>query len=45
MAPFEDFLQRATAPGPDRQLPGCAVIAANADGMSNKQSLKSRIKT
>jgi hypothetical protein len=34
MTSFEDFLERATAPGPNRLLAGCAVIAANKDGMS-----------
>jgi hypothetical protein len=33
MTSFEDFLEGATAPGPDRLLPGCVVIAANKDGM------------
>ncbi|RFU25797.1 hypothetical protein B7463_g10540, partial [Scytalidium lignicola] len=33
MTAFEDFLAKATAPGPDRLIPGCVVVAANRDGI------------
>jgi hypothetical protein len=33
MTTFEEFIEKATAPGPDRLLPGAVVIAANKDGM------------
>jgi hypothetical protein len=33
MTTFEEFLEKATTPGPDRLLPGAIVIAANKDGM------------
>jgi len=32
MTAFEEYFEKATAPGPNRQLPGCVVIAANKGG-------------
>lgn len=32
MATLEEYFEQATAPGPNRQLPGCVMIAANKDG-------------
>lgn len=33
MTTFEEFVEKATAPGPERLLPNAVVIAANKDGM------------
>ncbi|KAI1614304.1 putative D-aminoacylase [Exophiala viscosa] len=33
MNPVELFLEKATAPGPERQLPGAVLLAANKDGI------------
>jgi hypothetical protein len=35
MTPFETFLDKATAPGQQRLIPGCVVVAANKDGLWN----------
>ena len=32
MATLEEYFEQATAPGPNRQIPGCVMIAANKDG-------------
>jgi hypothetical protein len=32
MDTFEEYIQRATASGPDRKLPGAVLIVTNKDG-------------
>lgn len=29
---FEEYMQRATASGPDRKLPGAVLVVTNKDG-------------
>ncbi|OKL63686.1 hypothetical protein UA08_01032 [Talaromyces atroroseus] len=41
MATLEEYLSQATAPGPDRQLTGCVVMAANKDGIAYSKSFGS----
>lgn len=32
MDTLEEYMQKATAPGPDRQLPGAVLMVANKNG-------------
>lgn len=32
MSTLEEYMQRATAPGSDRKIPGAVLIVANKDG-------------
>ena len=43
MSLFEDYLDKITAPGPGRRLPGCVLIAANKDGIYTPTAVFMRV--
>jgi len=38
MSTFEEWMQKAVAPGQERLIPGAVVLAANKDGISSTPS-------